>query len=56
MVLEFAIDPTAVIDMEAANPVDEPELTMHWIRERLLRQMIFSKSSEVNVNSSTSSS
>ncbi len=34
MVLEFAIDPTAVIDMEAANPVDEPELTMHWIREK----------------------
>ena len=34
MVLEFAIDPTDVIDMEAANPVDEPELTRHWIKEK----------------------
>ena len=34
MVLDFAIDPTAVIDMEAANPVDEPELTKHWITEK----------------------
>jgi len=34
MVLEFATSPTDVIDMEAASPVDEPELTRHWIKQK----------------------
>ena len=34
MGLEFATSPTDVIDMEAASPVDEPELTRHWIKQK----------------------
>ncbi len=34
MVLDFIVDPQEAIKLEAANPVDEPELTLHWIREK----------------------
>ena len=34
MVLDFTIDPQEAIKVEAASPVDEPELTLHWIREK----------------------
>ena len=34
MVLDFTVDPQEAIKLEAANPVDEPELTLHWIREK----------------------
>ena len=34
MVLDFTDDPQEAIKLEAANPVDEHELTLHWIREK----------------------
>ena len=34
MVLDFGREIPEVIQVEAANPLDEPELSLHWISEK----------------------
>lgn len=34
MVLDFTIDPQEAIKVEAASPVDEPELSLYWVKEK----------------------
>ena len=34
MVLDFGGEIPEIIQVEAANPLDEPELSLHWISEK----------------------
>ena len=34
MVLDYEIDPTEAIKVEAANPTDEPDITLQWVKEK----------------------
>ena len=34
MVLDYEIDSTEAIKVEAANPTDEPDITLQWVKEK----------------------